>query len=372
MKMQTLGFIVCTATFADVVLAQEQRLPAPAEFPSGILIPAEPVRQELPDYPSRALSQSREGWAMASFIITEEGEVLEPMIENSSHPDFDAPTLRALRDWRYKPATLDGTPVEQSMVQTIIRYHLEGRHGASREFVAKYREIAALVAARDVAAAAPLLEALGQGALNFYEDAWLAWLQYTYQEAMGTTDPEALMKPLGRALGSSGAEDDYLEPDVFVTASQRLYALLVRTGDLSGALTVFERLQESKTAQRSDLYKEVIARLEPLQAAITGLVNGPNVLQQAGRVDGSNYWVHRLLRRSFALGDVQGGELELFDVRCTRANRRFSALPDTIVKIPDSWGACSVYIKGEPGTTFAFEEYAPESADAPDTSPAQR
>lgn len=372
MRAQTIGVVVCTATFSAAVLAQEQQLPAPAEVPSGLLIPAEPLKRGPPSYPSRALSQMREGWAMASFIITEEGEVIEPMIEESSHPDFDAPTLRAVSEWRYKPATLDGTPVEQSMVQTILRYHIEGianANGASREFIAKYREIASLIAAKNAAAVAPLLEALEQGELNFYEDAWLAWLQYGHLESMGTTDSEVLMDPLRRALGSSGADDNYLEPDIFVTASQRLYALSVRTGDLSGAVTVFERLEASRAARRSDLYEEVMARLDPLQDAIRDLVSGPKVLQQAGRVDDSNYWVHRLLRRSFALGDVQGGELELFDVRCTRANRRFTALPDTVVKIPDSWGDCSVYIKGEPGTTFAFEEYAPQSADPADGPP---
>ena len=74
--------------------------------------------------------------------------------------------------------------------------------------------------------------------------------------------------------------------------------------------------------------------------------------------------------RSFAFGDVQGGKLDVVDVRCTRANRRFVALPENaVLKIPDTWGDCSVYIKGVEGTEFTFDEYPAEYANAID--PAQ-
>jgi hypothetical protein len=93
-------------------------------------------------------------------------------------------------------------------------------------------------------------------------------------------------------------------------------------------------------------------------------------LRQTARVDEYHYWVHKMLRRSFAFGDVEGGELYVVDVRCTRANRRFVSMPqDIVLKIPDTWGDCRVYIKGDPGTTFAFEEYSEGFADTVD--PAQ-
>ena len=317
-----IGLIVCGASLAVNAVAQESA--PPAEVPNGIYIPVEPLERTPPGYPSRALSQRREGWARASFIISEEGEVIEPMIEESSHPDFDAPTLRALERWRFKPATLDGKPVEQSMMQTIIRYQLSDEKGATRAFIKSYREIYSLLLAGDLAAATPLMEALDQGALNFYEDAWLGWLQFVYLEASRTAEPEALVKALGRALGSTETEDDnYLEPDMFVFASQRLFELRARGNDFSGAIRAFERLEDSNIAQRSKRYPEALAAIEPFRQGIMNLVAGPEVLAQRGRIDDNHYWVRRLLRRSFAVGDVQGGQLTLIDLRCARANRRF-------------------------------------------------
>ena len=139
MKNHTRILLVsCSALMAAAAAAQE---PAPA--PGDNYTPAAPILRVAPKYPEAALRRGREGWAKVSFIITENGSILEPMIEDSSHPDFDEPTLRAIETWRFKPATQDGKPVEQSMVQTLIRYQIEGgggdigRAGATAKFVEK-------------------------------------------------------------------------------------------------------------------------------------------------------------------------------------------------------------------------------------------
>lgn len=353
---------------AAAAVAQE---PTPAAKSDEIYIPAEPLKRLPPNYPSSALSAGREGWARVSFIISETGEIIAPMIEDSSHRDFDAPSLRAVEAWRYKPATVGGKPVEQSMVETMIRFQLEGATGASAAYIKQYRAIIDLIAAKNLTEAAPLLQALESGRLNFYEEAWLWWLKYVYLDATGTADPAALEVPLRRALGSSEtANDDYLPPDVYVSASQRLFVARARGGDFSGAVNVFERLKASKTAQRSKHYEEIVAQLEPVHREIMDRVNGPNILRQQARVEEHDYWVHRMLRRSFAIGDVQGGAIDVVDVRCKRANRRFVSLPaDAVLTIPASWGDCGVYIKGDVGTTFTFEEYPAAAANA--AAPAQ-
>ncbi len=359
------SLVLCGALFAADAAAQ----PAPSpEGRNDVYITAEPLQRTPPNYPLRALNDRREGWVTVSFIISEEGDVIEPMIEDSSSADFDATTLRAIKSWRYKPATLGGRPVEQSMVQTTIYYKMQDAKGASAQFIKKYRSMYPLIAAKNFAEAGPLLQELDEGELNFYEEAWLWWLKYVYLDATGTADPDALMAALRKALGSTGNEnDDYLEPDIFVAASQRLYVLQARAGDLSGAVAAFKRLEASKTAKRSKLYKEVVESLEPSYREITSLVAGDKVLRQTARVDEHNYWVHRMLRRSFAFGDVQGGKLEVVDVRCTRANRRFVSLPENaVLKIPDTWGDCSVYIKGAEGTKFTFDEYPAAYAAAVD------
>src|SRR5262249_36101736 len=153
----------------------------------------------------------------ASFVISADGKVIEAMIEESSHHDFDAPTLRAVENWQYQPATLDGKPVEQSMVETTVRFQLEEAKATGVPFVKRYRAIQSLIIAKNFPEAEKALQSLDQGPINYYEDAWLWWLKHVYLEAMGGADSQALMEALRKSLGSTETKDDsYLEPDAFV------------------------------------------------------------------------------------------------------------------------------------------------------------
>jgi TonB family protein len=84
----------------------------------------------------------REGWVVLSYVVTSEGEIASPMIEDSSGgEEFEASALRMLEQWNYEPATLNGAPVDQSMVHRRVIFLLEnGSGGASRSFRA-YGEI---------------------------------------------------------------------------------------------------------------------------------------------------------------------------------------------------------------------------------------
>jgi TonB family protein len=371
-RLQRISFALCGALL--VPLAASAQAPAvPSVVSTDLYVPAEPLERTGPEYPKAALSKGRQGWAKASFVISTEGKVIEAMIEESSHHDFDAPTLRAVENWQYQPATLNGKPVEQSMVETTIRYQIDDvdAGGAGPQFVKRYRATQSLIVAKNFAEAAKSLQSLEQGAINLYQDAWLWWLKYVYLEAMGGADPQVLMEALRKALGSTETKyDNVLEPDVFVLASQRLYVLSVRSNDFGDALSTLERLKASEPAQGSKLYKDVVARLEPTNQEILSVVASPQVLRQEARVDAHNYWVHRMLRRSFSFGEVKNGQLDVVDLRCTRANRRLVSVPeDAVLKLPASWGDCRVYIKGEPGTTFSYEEYPDDVANTVD--PAQ-
>jgi TonB family protein len=356
-----LAFNVLIATGAT---AQELARQADGQ---NVYVPAEPIKTFAPKYPTAARNQRREGWVVVSFIISEKGRVIEPMIEDSSDSVFDASALHAIEQWSYKPATLGGKPVEQSVVQRVIRYRMDEAKGPRPRFIEKVRATESLIVAKNFTEANQSLQALEQGELNYHESAWLWHLKYVYLEAMGGAEPEALMEAIGKAVGGSGRDDDYLDPDTFLSVSQRLYVLRVLSGDFSGALAVREQIQSSTSARRSKRYEDVGATLEASYREILNAVAGPQVLRQSARIDGHNYWVHPMLRRSFSYGDVENGRLDLIDLRCTGANRRLVSVPeDAVLKIPDAWGDCRVYIKGDPGTTFSFEEHANNVANTID------
>ena len=125
--------------------------------PTDTFIMPVPIERAPPPYPPNEEYQNREGWVILSYIITPEGGIAEPMIEDSSGGEaFEKAALRALSRWRYSPATVGGEPVEQSMTKVRLVFQLEGSQGARSRFIRTYREAATLISSGDFAAALPL------------------------------------------------------------------------------------------------------------------------------------------------------------------------------------------------------------------------
>jgi TonB family protein len=113
-----------------------QELP---ELKASTYVPAEPLQRQNPSYPPSALSESKEGWVLVSYVISPTGDVTEPMIEDSSGvEEFERAALRAVGNWKYRPATEDGESVEQAMTKTMLRFQLRDNvDGASQGFISK-------------------------------------------------------------------------------------------------------------------------------------------------------------------------------------------------------------------------------------------
>lgn len=331
-------------------------------------VPAEVLDTVEPIYPFEARTRGREGWVMVSFVIGETGEVSEPMIEDSSgSKHFEYSALKAVRQWRFKPAMRNGAPVPQSMTRTRVVFARPGGGRASRNFLRAYNQINQLLRKNELAAASKRIDGLELAErYTLTEDAGFWWLKYQYLESAGSSDDAAMIDALQHALGYEG---DYLPPGLFVAAAQILYDKYARVGDLSSAVRTLARLKKSQRARLSKSYEQTVAQLETANLRIEATVASDETLRMNGRIAEHEYWVHDLLRRSFSVADVQG-EIEAIDIRCEKGTRRYTALrPDFTWTIPPTWGACGVYVRGEVGTSFAFEEYpaarAPEHAIDP-------
>jgi TonB family protein len=117
-----------------------------------------------------------------------------------------------------------------------------------------------------------------------------------------------------------------------------------------------------------------VAALEPTVQRIGALVDGATVLSLDVMIPTHGVWDHRLLRRAFSIGEIQGA-LDLMEIRCARRNVRYEEVAaDLTWQIPPSWGACSVYVKGTAGATFKLYELPVEggaTTQAPGTPPVQ-
>ena len=85
-----------------------------------------PLVRVQPLYPERAAQRGIEGWVLLEFTISETGRVEDPAVSDADPANiFDRAALRAIRRWKYKPKIVDGKPVRQPHVRTLISFRME-------------------------------------------------------------------------------------------------------------------------------------------------------------------------------------------------------------------------------------------------------
>lgn len=72
-----------------------------------------------PSYPEAARKARMEGVVILEAIITAEGSVQDVKVLKSVNPLLDASAVRAVQQWRYKPATLNGRAVRVYLTVTV-------------------------------------------------------------------------------------------------------------------------------------------------------------------------------------------------------------------------------------------------------------
>jgi TonB family protein len=92
--------------------------PAPPVRIGGDVSQANLIHQPKPQYPASMRASGIQGEITIQAIIAVDGSILSPRVLNTdAHPDLAEAALRSVMQWRYKPTTLNGVPIE--VVTTI-------------------------------------------------------------------------------------------------------------------------------------------------------------------------------------------------------------------------------------------------------------
>ena len=115
---------------AEVSEASPDTPPPPAEVPTqspdapyrvgGEITWPEVIRKVSPDYSAfdREVIRPR-GVNITELVIDEKGDVQEVRTLKGSHPKIDEAVITAVRQWKFKPATLKGRPVRVYFTLTV-------------------------------------------------------------------------------------------------------------------------------------------------------------------------------------------------------------------------------------------------------------
>jgi TonB family protein len=77
------------------------------------------TRTVAPDFPEAARRKGTNGWVEVVFTVTPKGTVADAEVRSSSPEEvFDDAAIKAVKQWRFEPATKDGQPVA---TRTMIR-----------------------------------------------------------------------------------------------------------------------------------------------------------------------------------------------------------------------------------------------------------
>ncbi|MES2625114.1 MAG: energy transducer TonB [Pseudomonadota bacterium] len=336
--------------------------PAAGVKPDLLYVSSELLERANPDYPGSALSRGEEGWVQMSFIVTKDGVVAESMVKDSSGNEaIEKAAIKALNKWKFKPATVGGEPVDSSETQAIMRFEIQGNgEGVSRSFVRKYREVMELIKSGNLAEAETKITDLRFAEkYNLYEDAWFWWLDTLYADAIGDKDRkrESVQKSL--AMG-----DTNLPGDLFLQASQTAYIVNVENFSFKDALTYLDKLKASEKSREVESFDAVVGKLEEHAAELRAFIDGEQIIQVAGKIDDNSYWYHSLARHVFSIGEVQG-KVEAVEIRCNfYQTRRYEFVADVEWNIPASWQDCSLFVRGDPATTFTLYELPPRETSS--------
>ena len=85
------------------------------------IVPPEIIKQDVPAIPSSIVGMTRSNGVL-ELVIDEEGRVISIALRARVHPLYDSALMNAARDWKYRPAKLNGTPVRfRKLLQVTVR-----------------------------------------------------------------------------------------------------------------------------------------------------------------------------------------------------------------------------------------------------------
>ena len=102
----------------------------PGEFGSndkGGFTPPEVTFQARPEYPFSLRLSGVKGEVLVGFTVDPEGRVIQPEVIRSTHPDFEAPTIEAILQSKFRPGTRNGHTVYVHMEVPVIFQMESGR-----------------------------------------------------------------------------------------------------------------------------------------------------------------------------------------------------------------------------------------------------
>jgi TonB family protein len=293
-----------------------------------------------------------------SYVIKPDGTVGETIIEDSSgRKGFERASIGAVENWTYEPATMNGEPVEQCHTRVLMLFELDDKkedRGAKKAFKSRYKRANQLLEKGKLENARNKIDEIEEKFVtNLYESSRLWILRSMLYEKEG--DDLLQLESLERAIAGGGK---YVESNVYRSVLSMIFNLQMQHQHYADALHTVETLENLNLDDAAAKKLEQIEKeIEQIKTDDRTVAIEAEIGEAREEHDGAGMWWHTLLRRTAGIEAVSGS-LERVELRCDW--RRVKAKPEKgrAWRIPPDWGECSIYVFGEPGSTFQLLEYS--------------
>ena len=300
-------------------------------------------------YPVLDRINCKEAWVDLSFMVDTKGQVFDiQVVDNSGDDAFVKQAVTAVEKARYLPASQNGKPIEARR-ELRVRFQMEGsQKGAYPKFVRRFRSLTAALKRGDLEKASRVMSRLNAMDIrNLYEDAYLNIARFNYAAAMNQSF-ETQLRFLSRALDGQGQEQ-YIPEELYQSSLKVKFKLEIQTKDYTSALSSYRRLLKSVDAgdlppEFGELYKHV-----------RDVRTSKGSYRVAGEVLQSGIYRIGLYKERFSLHDVIGDITDM-KLQCSAYQVELPFQIDTEFKVPASYGACTLFIYGSAGSTFALQQ----------------
>jgi hypothetical protein len=314
------------------------------------LIPPTPLTTPEPPRPIDARGMPLEGWVTVRYSVLADGTPTDVRAINVVPPSIDpAATLETVGQWRFSPGTLDSQAVDWHNNETVVVFKSATEPPETSEaFRERYEAVAAMIEAGTYDEALAANRNLLEEHAARLSDIGLALVQSAIIH-IGRLDFHSALAPVHMAtdariptLGSA---------DLFAALQLRMQ-IEDNLGRVRDALASHDRLawglsESDPNTSFALVGRELKARWENTE-----------ILEVAGRLD-AYPWRFNIGRRIFTIDRIEGGSVEDIDVECDTRKTTLAYEPEVDWHLPDAFGNCTLFVNGDPGTSFMFYELLP-------------
>ena len=304
--------------------------------------------RDIPQPAGSRFGPGKEGWAILRYSVLADGSITNIDIIDEMPPRLIAKDIeKAMADWSYVPARDNGESIDlHNIIETFTFDNNEMPNISGPAVMALYQEPEELMAEeRFERALRRSVRHLRQSAFTLHD----IGLFNTQIATIGIRLPDmhVAYQAIKRATHT---EVEQLTRGELAVALQYRFIIETNLGRYLDALDTYQRLNSMEDFPVVDSIQEQARTIEAALGDTFTLTLKAKIAEDEAQ------WFHIPGSRAFSISDVEG-ELTALDIACQRNVATLEYQQDVEWSLPDSWGDCSILVKGDESTTFTFIEY---------------